>query len=74
MTVRVDPGMRDQLDAIAAAVDRDRSYIVNEALGNYVELHRWQVEHITAGLREADAGKFASEKKVAEVLKRLRRK
>lgn len=72
MAVRVDPQVRDELDAIAAAVNRDRSYVVTEALNAYIETHRWQVGHIKKGLRQADAGRFASKRQVHEVLKRLR--
>lgn len=48
------------LDAIANALDRDRTYVLNEAIASYLELHQWQVRHIQEGLREADAGKFAT--------------
>lgn len=74
MTVRITPETREALDAIAAALDRDRSYIVNEALSAFVEMHEWQAGHIRQGLREADAGRFASDSQVKRVLGRLRRK
>jgi len=74
MTVRIEPETREALEAIATALDRDRSHVVNEALAAYVETHRWQVQHIRQGLREADAGKFASEKDVKKTIARLRRK
>ncbi len=74
MTVRLEPETRDALDAIAATLDRDRSYVVNQALAAYVETHRWQVEHIQKGLREANAGKFVSHANVNKVIARLRRK
>jgi predicted transcriptional regulator len=74
LTVRVEPQTRSALDSIAAALDRDRSYVVNEALNAYVETHQWQLEHIKQGLGEADAGKFASERDVKKVLNRLRRR
>ncbi|MCU1337169.1 MAG: CopG domain protein DNA-binding domain protein [Bryobacterales bacterium] len=74
MTVRVEPRMRKELDGIAAALERDRSYVVNEALKAYIDVHQWQLDHIRQGLREADAGKFASEGEVKRVINRLRRK
>ncbi len=74
MTVRIEPETREALDAIATALDRDRSHVVNEALATYVETHRWQIQHIRQGLREADGGRFASEKDVKKVIARLRRK
>ncbi len=74
VTVRIDPDTKSALDTIAAALDRDRSFVVNEALSVYVETHRWQVEHIRRGLREADAGKFVSGARVKKVLGRLRQR
>jgi predicted transcriptional regulator len=74
MTVRVEPSTRKELDGIAAALDRDRSYVVNEALKAYIGVHQWQSNHIRQGLREANAGKFASEAEVKRVTSRLRRK
>ena len=74
LTVRLDGEMRDRLDVIAESLDRDRSYVVNQALEAYVELYSWQVAHIRKGLEEAKAGKFASPAEVKRVLTRLRRK
>jgi predicted transcriptional regulator len=74
LTVRVEPETREALDAIAEALDRDRSHVVNEALAAYVETHRWQIEHIRQGLREAEAGRFVAEATVRKTLARLRRK
>ena len=51
ITVRVEPEIRGALDSLATALDRDRSYVINEALAAYIETHSWQVEHIRQGLR-----------------------
>ena len=74
MTVRIPSATREALDALAAAIDRDRSYVVNEALSAYLELHRWHLEHIRQGLREAQEGRFVSDARVKQTLSRLRRK
>jgi predicted transcriptional regulator len=74
LNVRVEPETREALDAIAEALDRDRSHVVNEALAAYVETHRWQVAHIRQGLREVQSGKFVSGSGVKKVIVRLRRK
>jgi predicted transcriptional regulator len=70
ITFRVDPGTRKTLDVIAAAIDRDRSYVLNEAVKAYVDAHQWQVEHIMRGVKQADAGKFASDAEVKEAFAR----
>jgi predicted transcriptional regulator len=74
ITVRVEDDTRSQLDALAEALDRDRSYVVNQALDAYLDTYRWQVDHIKQGIREADAGKFVDEREVRKVIGRLRRK
>jgi len=74
ITVRVEPEIRGALDSLATALDRDRSYVINEALAAYIEMHRWQVEHIRQGLREAEAGNFVNDREVKRVINRLRRK
>ena len=74
LNVRIEPETREALDAIAEALDRDRSHVVNEALAAYVDTHRWQVDHIRKGLREAESGKFVSGAGVKKVIARLRRK
>jgi predicted transcriptional regulator len=74
ITVRVEPEIRGALDSLATALDRDRSYVINEALAAYIEMHSWQVEHIRQGLREAEAGNFVNDREVKRVINRLRRK
>ena len=73
ITVRLDSEKREALDAIAEVADRDRSYILNEAIDAYLDTHRWQVEHIRKGLRQSRAGRFASDKEVKNALARWRR-
>ncbi len=71
ITFRIDPAKREALDALAQQMDRDRSYLLNQAVDLYLEVHRWQVEHITEGLRQADTGEFAGEAEAEERLRRL---
>ena len=52
---------KKKLEFIASQADRNLSYIINEALDNYLEIHSWQIEHINHAIQEADEGKFASE-------------
>lgn len=73
VSFRADAGKISSLDSIAEALDRDRSYVLNEAITAYVELYEWQTRHIKEGLRQADAEEFASEKEVAKALRRAPR-
>jgi predicted transcriptional regulator len=56
ISFRIPTEKRTAVDELAAALDRDRSAIINEAIDAYIELHHWQVEHIRRALAEADSG------------------
>jgi predicted transcriptional regulator len=71
--VRIARDKKAALDAIAAQSERDLSVVVEEALSAYLELHAWQLEHIKEGMRQADAGEFASEAEVRAAFARWRR-
>ena len=73
ITFRLDPERKEVLDAIAAGMDRDRSYILNEAIDAYIDAHQWQIDHIKEGWRQARAGKFASDQEVARAFARWRK-
>ncbi len=60
----------DALDELAAAQDRPRSYLINEAIANYIELHAYQDALVRQGLEAARKGHVVSHE---EVVKRLRR-
>ena len=72
VTFRLDAGKRAELDAIAQVLDRDRSYLLNEAVDAFLEVHRWQIAHIQEGLRQADAGEFATDAELASAFDHVR--
>lgn len=73
VTFRLDASKKNALDALAAALDRDRSYVLNQAVGSFLEVNEWQIEHIKEGVRQADAGEFATAAQVRRVFARRRR-
>lgn len=71
ITFRIDSDQKAALDAIAAGMNRDRSYVLNEAVATYLEMYQWQIEEIQKGIAEADAGDFASDEEVKATFARL---
>lgn len=67
VTVRLDPETVAFLDRLAEMEDRDRSYLIKQAVANFVRLHRWQIEEIEKAVKEADAGLFATDEVVEEM-------
>lgn len=68
ISFRLDSEKREALDAVASVLDRDRSYILNEAIDAYLDVQQWQIEHIRKGLRQANAGQFATEAEMKAAL------
>lgn len=64
ITFRLDRTKREALDEIAKELDRDRSYLLNEAIENYIEIYKWQITEINLAIAEADAKDFASDEDV----------
>jgi predicted transcriptional regulator len=73
ISVRITRDKKAALAAIAAQSERDLSVVIAEALSAYLELHAWQLEHIKEGMRQADAGEFASEVEVQGTFARRQR-
>jgi len=68
MTLRLEPGLRKQLDDLAKAQRRSRSFIAAEAIREYVSANEGQIEAIRKGLKEADRGEFATGKQVRRTM------
>lgn len=56
VSFRLDADKVDALDSLAKTLDRDRTYLLNQAIEAYLDVQQWQLEHIRAGIRQADAG------------------
>ncbi|MDP2832838.1 MAG: CopG family ribbon-helix-helix protein [Pseudomonadota bacterium] len=67
LTVRVPDDMKYQMDSLAEATGRTRSWIAAEAIRQYVDSESWQIGEIRKALAEADAGEFASEEEMERV-------
>ena len=70
LTLRVPTGMKEQLDKLADATHRSKSYLAGEAIRQYLELEAWQIGEIQQALREADANDFASNDEVDAVVRK----
>lgn len=71
LSVRVTPELKNQLDELAEAVGRTRSFVAEEALKRYVKEESWQIQAIHQALEKADSekAKFAEHADVKEWLK-----
>ena len=56
VSVRLRPGLNKDLAKLAMARDRPKSWLIEQAINDYVELQKWQIAAVEEGLKQADAG------------------
>jgi predicted transcriptional regulator len=61
------------LDALAESLDRDRSYLLNEAVEHYLDLNEYHIKLIEKGLRAAERGDFVPDAEMKKLIARMRR-
>ncbi len=74
VSFRADAKKVQALDALASVQDRDRTYVINEALDNYLDLQRYHMRLIEEGIREADAGEVVDHSEVEKMVSKLLRR
>ena len=68
LSIRVDDGLNGQLDALAEATSRSKTYHINQALRRYVDEQAWQIAHVKAGLEDLAAGRVSDHEDVVQRL------
>ena len=64
LSFRTPESTKTKLDILANQQQRDRSFIINEAIDYYLSLQEWQLAHIQAGVEQAKKGEFVSDEEV----------
>jgi len=73
VSFRLESAKVAALDALADSMDRDRTYLLSEAVEIYLETQQWQLDQIRAGMDEADSGKVIDHTKVRAMASKWRR-
>ena len=73
ISFRISAKKVDSLDELASEMDRDRSYLLNEAVEYYLELNRYQVGLIEKGIAAAKAGDFVDHDEVRKMIGKMGR-
>ena len=55
LTVRVKPDTRSRLENLARITRRSKSFVIEDALEQYLDLNEWQIKGIQDALIEADS-------------------
>lgn len=68
LSIRLDAGTKQRLDALAKRSRRSKSFLAAEAIAAYVEAEEWQLGEIQAAIKELDKGQGISHEKVSKWL------
>jgi predicted transcriptional regulator len=73
ISFRIPADTVESLDELAENMDRDRSYVLNEAVENYLRLNEYHIKLIKKGLRAAEEGKLVSHADVKKMIRKMGR-
>ncbi|HZU31002.1 MAG TPA: ribbon-helix-helix protein, CopG family [Candidatus Angelobacter sp.] len=74
ISFRLDTEKVTALDVLAKALDRDRTYLLNEAVEAYLDTQQWQLKHLRKSIEQADAGHLTDHEEVKKMAAGWRRK
>jgi predicted transcriptional regulator len=70
-TLRINDELKQQLESLAEATHRTKSFLAAEALRVYIENEEWLLREIREGQRQARAGMTVSGEEMDELLASL---
>ena len=68
LSLRISEKKAREIETLAKATDRSKSWLLEQALDAYLETQSWQIARIERGLAEIDRGEAVPHEKVAEWL------
>jgi predicted transcriptional regulator len=64
LNIRLAPELDDRVTAIATRLDRPKSWVVEQAVKEFLDLQTWHIAAIEEGLRDAEAGRVVAHEQV----------
>jgi predicted transcriptional regulator len=58
LSIQLETDLNDQVTAIADALDRPKSWVIEQAVKDFVAVQQWQLAAIDEGIKAADAGRL----------------
>jgi predicted transcriptional regulator len=71
ISFRSDSSKIRALDEISKVMDRDRTYIINQAIDSYLDFYNWQIAKINEGISQIEAGETVSEEDMDKIYKKF---
>ncbi|HEY2496902.1 MAG TPA: CopG family transcriptional regulator [Candidatus Angelobacter sp.] len=74
ISFRLDAEKVSALDVLAKAIDRDRTYLLNEAVAAYLDTQQWQLDHLQKSIKQAEAGQLIGHQEIKKMVAGWRHK
>ncbi|WKV51378.1 CopG family ribbon-helix-helix protein [Dickeya fangzhongdai] len=71
ISVRLNDNASAQLDALAKATGRARSFLAGQAIEEYLAREAWKIAEIEQAIKEADAGDFIAADEIDKLFQKL---
>jgi len=71
-TIRMGSGTLKRIDGVARAMNRSRTWVVNQAIEHYLDYEEWFVGAVETGLKDVKSGRLVEHKAVLEKWERKR--
>ncbi|AEF43180.1 CopG family transcriptional regulator [Serratia plymuthica] len=71
MSVRLPEDLSEQLEALAKATGRTKSFLAGQAIRDFINREAWQIAEIQQAITEADKGDFAADDEMEARFKRM---
>ncbi|MFN2996076.1 CopG family ribbon-helix-helix protein [Serratia plymuthica] len=71
MSVRLPEDLSEQLEALAKATGRTKSFLAGQAIRDFINREAWQIAEIQQAIAEADEGDFASDDEMEARFKKM---
>ncbi len=66
MSMRMPQDLASEVETIATETGKSKSFVIIEAVKEYVAKESWQIQEIKDALAEAERGEFATEAEMNE--------
>ena len=74
ISFRLDAEKVEALDAVAEHTQRDRTFLLNEAVDAWLDLYHYQEQLVAAGMRDAQEGRYVDSAEMRKRLAKLKKK
>lgn len=70
LNFRTEEATREAIDKLAADMDRDRSWVINQAVKEYLEENAWHIEKILEGRHAIERGDYVTLEEAREYFRK----